>query len=49
MEKDIHIVLCSSNAFLPYCATTMASILYNVDKNKLVHFYILSYDMTKKK
>ena len=48
MEKDIHIVLCSSNAFLPYCATTMASILYNVDKNKSVHFYILSYDITKK-
>lgn len=50
MTKDnsIHIVLASSNEFVPYCATTMASILYNVAKDRYVHFYILTYDITVK-
>ena len=46
MEKDIHIVLCSSNEFIEHCATTMASILYNLSKDYIAHFYILSYDLT---
>lgn len=45
-KKDIHIVLSSSNEFVPYCATTMASILCNVDKSRNIHFYILTCDIT---
>ena len=46
MKQDIHIVLSSSNVFSPYCATTMASILYNISSDSSVHFYILTYDIT---
>ena len=45
-SNDIHIVLSSSNEFVPYCATTMASILYNADKSRNIHFYILTCDIT---
>ena len=48
MKEDIHIVLSSSNEFVPYCATTMASILYNANKSKNIHFYILTYNITTK-
>lgn len=46
MTKDIHIVLSSSNEFMPYCATAMVSVLENVSKERYVHFYILSYDIS---
>ena len=45
IKKDIHILLCSSNEFIEHCATTMASILYNLSKDYIAHFYILSYDL----
>ncbi len=45
-EKEIHIVLSSSDSFMPYCATAMASILCNLSKDYIPHFYILSYDVT---
>ena len=47
-KKDIHIVLSSSNDFIEHCATTMASILYNLSNDYFAHFYILTYDLTKK-
>ena len=47
-KKDIHILLCSSNEFIEHCATTMASILYNLSEDYIAHFYILSYDLTDK-
>lgn len=49
MEKSgIHIVLSSSEEFIEHCATTMASILYNLSSDYFAHFYILSYDLTDK-
>ena len=48
MIKTIHIVLSSSNEFIEHCATTMASILYNLSEDYMAHFYILSYDLTDK-
>ncbi len=48
MIKPIHIVLSSSNEFLPHCAAAMASILYNLSDEYQAHFYILSYDITDK-
>lgn len=45
-EKEIHIVLSSSDSFMPYCATAMASILYNISDEYFARFYILSYDIT---
>lgn len=42
---EIHIVLLSSDAFVEYCATTMASILYNIKEDYSVHFYILTRDI----
>lgn len=47
-KKDIHIVLSSSDEFIEHCATTMASILYNLSEDYMSHFYILSYDLTDK-
>ena len=44
-QKDIHIVFTSSREFLPYCTTTMISILENISNNTFVHFYILSFDI----
>lgn len=46
--KDLQIVLSSSNEFIEHCATTMASILYNLSEDYMVHFYILSYDLSDK-
>lgn len=48
MLKEIHIVLSSSNEFIEHCATTIASILYNLSQKYYPHFYILSYDLTDK-
>lgn len=49
MKDDIiHIVLSSSNDFIEHCATTMASILYNISRKYFVKFYILSYDISEK-
>lgn len=42
----IHIVLSSSNEYAPYCATTIVSILQNIDKKRFVYFYIISYDFS---
>lgn len=48
MSNEIHIVLSSSNEFIEHCATTMASVLYNLSDKYIAHFYILSYDLTEK-
>ncbi len=40
--QKIPVVLSSSNEYLPYCATTMLSMLNNVDKNFYLCFYILT-------
>lgn len=48
LDDVIHVVMSSSKVFLPYCATTMASILFNLDPNRKINFYILSYDIDDK-
>jgi len=47
-KKDIHIVLSSSKEFLPYCCTTMISILENLSEDSFAHFYIISFDIDEK-
>ena len=46
--QDIHIAMTSSNSFIEYCNTCMASILYNIKDECMVHFYILTFDITEK-
>lgn len=48
IPQNIPIILISSNEFIPHCATTMASILHNINKSYHISFYILSFDLTDK-
>lgn len=49
MKHIIHIVLSSSNEFIEHCATTIASIIFNIQDGYFINFYILSFDISDKK
>ena len=48
MRKEIPIVLISSNEYIEYCAVVMSSVLYNLESEYQIHFYVLSTDLSTK-
>lgn len=48
LKKEMPIALCADNKYIEHCATTMASVLYNISDDYIAHFYILNSGLTDK-
>lgn len=48
LKKEMPIALCVGNKYIEHCATTMASILYNISDDYVVHFYISNSSLPNK-